>query len=192
MGGDRVSTSGGVLAGTAPGLSRQFRSGLFYTFDQSGTDSTTAPPVGTLFCALFSVGRSTSFNNAALEVTAGVATAQCALGIYADTGGLSPGALLANFGTIDASVVGVATVPVNLTLGQGAYWLAVLPLTAASTYRSRPRLDESLLGSLVAGTSNAGTCYSAAGQAALPANAGTAGAVVSQFGEIPKLQLQAA
>lgn len=187
-----MSTSGGTPVGDAPGLSRQFASGLFYTFDQSGPDNVATPAVETLLCALFSVGRSTSFDNAVLEVTAGVATAQCAIGIYADTGRLTPGALLDNFGTIDASAAGVKTVPVNLTLNIGVYWLAILPLTAAATYRARPRIELSLLGSSIAGNSNAGTCYSASGQAALPASGAAAGVTVSQSGVIPKLQLQAA
>ncbi|MDQ3540787.1 MAG: hypothetical protein M3440_08880 [Chloroflexota bacterium] len=65
-----------------------------------------------------------TFNVAGIEITTAVAAATVRLGIYAALANGLPGALVADFGTIDATVAGFRSVPITITLPRGSYWLA--------------------------------------------------------------------
>jgi hypothetical protein len=89
--------------------------------------------------------RAWTFNRAGLDVTAATATAVTRVGIYADAVDFNfPGALIADWGTIDSSAIAdptVANVTINQTLQPGLYWLAVVAQTAAGTLRSSNPLE---------------------------------------------------
>lgn len=65
-----------------------------------------------------------TFNAAGIEITTAAAGGTVRLGIYASLANGLPGALVADFGTIDATVVGFRSVPISLTLQRGSYWIA--------------------------------------------------------------------
>lgn len=54
------------------------------------------------------------------------------VGVYADTGNGAPGVLIADWGSLDASVMGDSTLAISWDPAPGLYWLAILQLTTGN------------------------------------------------------------
>lgn len=84
----------------------------------------TAITANRLYAVPFYVPQDAAFNVVALTVTTAVAGATVRMGIYGlNASGLAE-SLIAEFGTIDATVAGFRSLPVTITLARGLYWLA--------------------------------------------------------------------
>lgn len=78
----------------------------------------------------------TTFDRIGCEVTATTASAVVRLGVVGDTGGMYPGSLILDAGTVDAaSSTGFKEITIDLTLNPGVYWLTNCSQTAAATLR---------------------------------------------------------
>ena len=176
------------------GTGRGFISGLYYTGDIVGQDSTQAPTNNAVTAVPFSVGRATTFNQMALEVTVAAGAGGVArMGLYVDAGG--PGALLFEAtGTVDTTTTGVKTFTINQLVPVGEYWLAVLPQVAAPTLRAVGPMPNGRVGLAAATSAWAGGAVSS------PASHSGATAMPTPFGTItpatnqgpPKLFMRAA
>lgn len=146
---------------------RKMRPNMLYrgnTF--AGSSGTSAPVLGTVFYAPFEVGFTTTFQSMHFEVTiAGSGGNVLTVGIYNDVNG-SPSAKLVE-GSV-ASVLGELSVPVNLTLQPGLYWLALVSLGGVtSTIRTYAAHTSPHIGSIGWPGSSNYSHYDLAGQAGL-------------------------
>lgn len=66
--------------------------------------------------------------------TAGTAGAVVRLGIYKDDGTGIPGALVADWGTVDSSAGGVKNIAITTVLAPGLYWPCAVPQVAACSW----------------------------------------------------------
>lgn len=161
-------------------------------FDQSVgaiAKSTIAAAADRLDMMPFVAGFDAALQSIAIEVTTGVASALCRIGIYADAAGV-PGALLDTSADLDCSTTGMKTHTLTRTLSAGTrYWLAVLS-NSTQTYRGVPvaamlPLGVPAAGSTVSYTLRRATQTFASG---LPST-GPAGVLVSAIGPAFKMQL---
>lgn len=101
--------------------------GRFYgplsTISGYGTPTGTVTTQNRLYATPVYIPQNATFTVAGIEITSAATGATVRLGIYAANVNGLPGALVADFGTIDATVVGFRSVPISLTLPRGSYWL---------------------------------------------------------------------
>ena len=162
----------------------RFRAGLYYS--PSGGRSVVKTSLATLMAVPFWVPTQQAFDRIGCEVTvAGVAVAAVRLGIYADAGDGTPGALVLDAGAVPASTTGAKEIAISVRLQPGLYWLA--SVAQGGTPQIRSLATTSVLGgpgaSTLAGATAATprigytmlsvpsrlpTSYSQAGQTALP------------------------
>lgn len=125
--------------GTSAPVLHAFKTGLYY---RSGTDGDVgvgiATTPSTLSFSPFPVGRTTTFDRIAIEITTAGASMVERLGIYrAGTDGM-PGALVHEAsGTIDASTTGAKELTISQTLEPGLYWLAHVPQGGVANVSAR-------------------------------------------------------
>lgn len=113
------------------GLGR-FKSGLYYA---NGDLTTAAAPTLNVLAvspSLF-VHKTTTFNELVMNVTVAAATSVFRMGIYQDDGGGYPGALVADFGTVDCSTTGLKTLTISQQLTPDVYWIGGVMQTASAT-----------------------------------------------------------
>lgn len=106
-------------------------SGTYYGavgFGPSG--SAVAMVVDKIYCIPFLVLKTETFDRISVYVST-AAAGLAHLGIYADSNG-KPGALVADYGTIDTSTTGSKEISINQTLTPGLYWLALITNGTAS------------------------------------------------------------
>lgn len=84
------------------------------------------------------MGKTTTIDQMAINVTVLGASSNARVGIYADNGNLYPGALIVDAGSIATATTGVKTFTTGLpiTLLPGLYWLAIVGNGTAPTIRS--------------------------------------------------------
>jgi hypothetical protein len=105
---------------------RQFKSGRYYSPNYNNTFATGATTLEQLRCVPFVVGRTTTFDRIAIEVTTAGAGGTVRLGIYSDTDGI-PGEVVLDAGTVVTSALGVKEIIIDQELSPGLYWLAAVP-----------------------------------------------------------------
>lgn len=98
------------------------------------TLSTTTPSEAIMQCIPLFIPKAATFDRIFAEVTgAGTAGAVVRLGIYADDGSGSPGALIVDGGTIDGTSATIQSVTISQALSAGWVWLASAVQGAAGT-----------------------------------------------------------
>ena len=144
-----------------------FTSGLYYTQLMPVGDGTLVTSANNLVVSRFVVAKTTTFDRIAAEVTAGAVGSTVRLGIYADTGGHRPSALVLDAGTIDGNTVAVQEITISQQLVPGLYWVGAVAQGGTPTVRSKSILDPSV--GQAAATSFQRTGYNQSGVAgALP------------------------
>lgn len=78
------------------------------------------------------IRRRTTLDRIGISVTTGQASGVVRLGAFRDDGSGRPGALIADFGTVDASATATPTITINQTLEPGRVWLAGVSQGSAS------------------------------------------------------------
>ena len=121
-----------------------FTSGLYYTQLIAAGDSTLVTTVNLLVVARFPVARTTTFDRIVGEVTLGAVGSTVRLGIYADTGGHKPGALVLDAGTIDGNTLSPQEITISQQLVPGLYWVGAVAQGGTPTVRSKSLLDPSI------------------------------------------------
>jgi hypothetical protein len=116
----------------------------WYTTPTNGTALTTASVVAnTLYALPYLVSKPMTFTKMAINVTTGGANSTARVGIYADDGNCSLGALIAGsdvgtYPTATSSKVVIGTLPSAIILQPGLYWLAFNCSTTAPVVRGFP------------------------------------------------------
>jgi hypothetical protein len=128
-----TSPSWATVSGGGGGSGRnRFTSGKLYTtyVPQQGQGGTS----GTLTFAPFPVDTAATFNQISVWLTAvGAAGSTARLGIYQDTGGGAPGALLLDAGTVATDgATGQLGITISQALAAGMYWLACVPVSSGT------------------------------------------------------------
>jgi hypothetical protein len=181
-----VSGTTVIASGGAVGTSYKANAWLFPAL----SPGTGAVANGVMSAARVGVPEATSITSIAAEVTiAGSAGSVIRLGVYNDNGHGYPGTLLVDAGTIDGTVVGVASIPFDGLSGHpsavvtaaGTYWIVGVsqgaPVTNPTVRINSGVSSGILFGSAAAGMGSNATSYTMAGvTAALP---GTFNATVS-------------
>lgn len=172
-----VQTAGKLFA-VAPEspVATRFTTSLYYS--PQGGRGTVATVNGTGTAAPFWVSQPTTFDRIGAQVTVvGAAGTVVRLGIYADNGNGTPGALIIDAGTIAGDAVASAEVAISKTLAPGLYWLVAVSQGGAPTMTCMSGSNEVGAGSTLAvatGTApRSGFTFVAAG--ALPATFASAG-----------------
>ena len=101
----------------------------------------TAIVANTLYALPFYVGKTTSFDVLAVQVTAAGASSNVRMGIYADDGNLFPSTLINESVAISSATTGMKehTIPTgNQSFSPGLYWLAFECMATAPTIRTIP------------------------------------------------------
>lgn len=101
---------------------RPWKAGEYYQTQVGGQRAPAALGVNCAYAAEFAVPRATTLNSIAIEVTTAAAGSTVRLGLYADNGTGAPGALVADFGTVDSSTTGSKVLAISRTLQPGLYW----------------------------------------------------------------------
>lgn len=172
--------------GPAPLPAFGVAAGYYYTVGGSG-DATVALTLNRLLFAPFRVGRTSSFDRIAVEVTvAGSAGALIRLGVYNSAAGL-PSTVAFDAGTVASDSTGTKEITISQTLAPGAYWLAAVAQTAVCTIRTRIGTD-TVIPLTAPAAQNAVAVYIDSVSGALPTFSGTATA----FTHAPKVYLRAA
>ena len=142
-------------------VAQLFTSGRYYT-TPSGTRTTGALANGTGAVAAlpFWVGEPVTFDRIGANVTTAVAATTVLLGIYADNGHGSPGSLVVDAGTIDASTTGAKEITISQAVTPGLVWLVVAPLGGSPGFQSINSAAYYAGGLTLAGAAGAGGIYS--------------------------------
>lgn len=82
---------------------------------------------GTAYAIPFLVGKDQTFAQWSVNIGTGAAATVIRLGVYQDDGDGAPGALLAEFGTVDASTAGTKVLAAIQALAAGLWWVTVVP-----------------------------------------------------------------
>jgi hypothetical protein len=115
-----------VIPGFLSGLNKRV-AGYYYGILGGSTFNSTRLLVANYIYALpFIVLKEETFDRITINVTTLVNPSVARLGIYADNGSGSPGALLLDAGTVDSSTTGVKGIEITQPLVPGLYWLALL------------------------------------------------------------------
>ena len=112
------------------------KSGLYYA--PGNSMGTGTPTLNTLYAVPYLIGRATTINQLAIDVTGNVADAVARLGVYEDTGVGYPGDLLVQTSALDASATGLVSEAVSTTLPAGIVWLGYVGQTTAEPPGSAP------------------------------------------------------
>lgn len=124
-GNSRKATSAALAAAASGAVSNLFTAGWYY--GPGGGRSALALTQNQLNYVPFWVGEAVTLDRIGCEVTTLAAASVVRLGIYGDTGGGLPGALLLEAaGTIDAGVGGAAELTISQALTPGLHWLAAV------------------------------------------------------------------
>ncbi len=116
-------------------LSSRFTAGLYY--GPEGTRTTVNLTAGTGHAIPFWVSNGASFDRIGAEVTvAGAASTVIRLGIYADNGKGTPGALLLDAGTIAGDAVAAAEITISQNIPPGLWWLFGVAIGGTPTVRA--------------------------------------------------------
>lgn len=111
------------------------RSGYWYGSPFSGASAPTAATLNRVLATPMLVGRTTIFQTAAVNISTAASTGGVVrLGIYADDGNGAPGALITDWGTVDATSTGVKNITITNTLAPGLYWLCGVSQVAACSW----------------------------------------------------------
>jgi len=121
-----------------------FTSGLYYTQLMAVGDGTLVTTLNLLIVSRFAVAKTTTFDRIAAEVTVGAVGSTVRLGIFADTGGHRPSALVLDAGTIDGNTVAVQEITISQQLVPGLYWVGAVAQGGTPTVRSKSILDPSV------------------------------------------------
>ncbi|MEU7170314.1 hypothetical protein ABZ949_02335 [Micromonospora tulbaghiae] len=115
-----------------------YTTGRYYTTPAAARTTAVIPNGdGSLCGAPFFVGQPRGFDRIGVEVTTAAAATNVRLGIYADTGGGLPGALVLDAGTVDASTTGTKELTISTgLLAPGEYWLAAVAQGGSPTFRA--------------------------------------------------------
>lgn len=154
----------------------RFTTSLYYS--PQGGRGTVATVNGTGTAAPFWVSAPSKFDRIGAQVTvAGTAGTVVRLGIYADNGNGTPGALVLDAGTIAGDAVASAEIVISPTLSAGLYWLVAVSQGGTPTMTCMSGSNEFGAGSTLAvatGTApRSGFTFTAAG--ALPSTFSSAG-----------------
>jgi hypothetical protein len=156
-----------TTVGVIPG---RLRSGRYYS--PGSSRATNTPTLDQLNAIPIIIPRAVTLDRIAVEITTlGAAGAVVRLGCYTDNDGI-PDALIADFGTVDATTTGVKEITISQTVNPGILWLARASQGATSAQRSfsETPFPEPADSAVPSGTS-ANTAYNDNGIAgALPAN----------------------
>lgn len=99
--------------------------GLYYSSALvSGDAVIDTPSENYLFAEMFILPRTTTFDRMSISVQTPQVGGKYRIGIYADTGGIYPGALVLDAGELNASAAAIVEATVSLTLNAGIYWKA--------------------------------------------------------------------
>jgi hypothetical protein len=134
-------------AGTPPpGAFGRFRSGYYYWCTGSGATSAAVLAAGYAFATPWVVTERVSLQKIGCEVSsAGGAGCVVRIGVWADTGGGYPGALVLDCGTIDGTSATVQdiTLASALVLGPALYWVGTATQvgTAATIRTAAPNVN---------------------------------------------------
>lgn len=134
-----------IAPGGAVGVQTQV-SGYYYASPVGVTTGTATATLNDWQALPFWVPAAANFDRIAVEVTTGIASGVVRLGVVGDTGGMFPGPLVLDAGTVDASSPGLKEITIDLTLNPGVYWLTNCSQVAA------PGLRTFTLGSQMIGT----------------------------------------
>lgn len=146
---------------------RRFRSGLWHlAADFSGSAGLLTLTQDLLVCWPFTVGvQAGPFDIVTGEMTvAGGAGSAVRVGLYADDGSGYPGALVADFGTLNAQSTGAKLlgIPKGITLSPAVYWQAIVAQGGAPQMRVKTVSAHPWIGSLTQSNSSP-TAYTQAG-----------------------------
>lgn len=115
---------------------RPWKSGEYYQTQPGAQRVAAALKANTAYAAELIVPRAATFDSIAVEVTTPAAGSTLRLGVYADDGGGAPGALVADFGTVDAGTAGSRALSISQVLQPGLYWVVVAALGGAPSIRT--------------------------------------------------------
>jgi hypothetical protein len=119
--------------GGGSGVPTVTRSGFYMTMP--GSVNTSAPGVGYMTAMPLYVPACTIDRIGAEVTVAGTAGSVVRLGIYADSGSMTPGALILDAGTIDATTTGYKEITISQALSAGFVWFVACVQVAAATIR---------------------------------------------------------
>jgi hypothetical protein len=149
------------------GQVRTFISGRYYG-GEPYSPSTNNPALGTGVVTPIFIPTQKSFNRIGVDVTTTRTTTTINLGIYGADAQGQPLGLIADYGTVDASLSGLQEITISELLDPGWYWLAYLALgsTAPSVRANASSLP--MVTTTSTSTANALSGYQATGLTALP------------------------
>lgn len=176
--------AGGPL-GFMPG--RTFVTGHYYTGMMSASDGTGTITQNVEFAIRFEVGQAKTFDRIGLEITTGVALGTARLGIRQDSGVGTPGTLLLDAGTIDATTNAYAEITISQLLPPGRWWLTATGQGAVGI-GCRARQLDTFIGQTVTTTYGAGSYIATGVTGALGATYTIAGVAAGA----PKILMRAA
>lgn len=161
------AAGGGGSAGLAP---------IFYparyTFVPNAQEFGLTHAAGYGYWTPFPVERDVTLDRIGVEITTAGASTVLRMGIYADDGG-SPGSLVLDAGTVDASSTGWKEITISQALTAGRVWLC-LAAQGSNNVTTRGNYGVLSVPFLSAtGDRNGGCYYKASITGALPASAGT-------------------
>lgn len=118
----------------------------------------------TIYAVPISVNARTPFDRIAFQVNSAIASSNARMGIYADGGNGSPGALILDAGTIATDTTGAKDIVISRTLDPGCYWLALvashsITVSAASLNGNPTWLGRSAVASSPSGAASAALAY---------------------------------
>jgi len=177
-----------VAAIEAAQVHRKFKSGLYYSISNAGSDAVLALVLNEMRLSPFIVGENQTFDRIGQEVTTLGSTSVVRLGIYGVTSENYPGALLLDAGTIDAGSTGGKEIVINQALTPGLYYLAAVAQVATCSVRSKNSVPD-LLGAPTLVYTNSTVYVETGVSGALPANFT---GVVANATSAPKVELRAA
>lgn len=158
-------------------------------------------PEGTLTATPFRALLGHTFTAIGANTTiVGTAGATLRTGIYSDNGSAYPGNLITEFGSFDATQLGIIILPINQSLAAGLYWLVSCAQgtpTTQATYSSAAATGWGVTPTLLGTNSLSSTVYSvgytnpAALETFLPTTFPPSGSSMINGPALPLLRLQA-
>ena len=109
------------------------KSGLYYS--PGNSMGTASPTLNLLYAIPYLIGKRTTIDLLAVDVTGTTANAIARLGVYEDTGEGYPGDLLVETSALDVDTVGVVSEAVSVELPAGFIWLAYVAQVATTAIR---------------------------------------------------------
>jgi hypothetical protein len=176
-----------AINGKAVARTTGHKSGLYYVPNGVATSGASFT-LGQMYLWPFVVDGAWSIDRVGILVTAANSFAQ-RIGLYADQGDGTPGALLNDWGTVDGSTTTFSPITISKTFDPGVYWLACVMQGSVAGSVARCSLTDLLTrfcftGTPVAGVHNPFRRDSVTG--ALPNPAGTLGSdIVNATSSLP-------